>query len=163
MRLMKHDVHLSRIISWDIIKNRLPRSVSTIQWDGSFVSVYSKDNPNLLFNMVESECRILPNCRMTNEEFTHRDDVWNLQNEITKKKPLIHGDMNSANIFLYKNFEPKIDDFGLAREGPQRYYTRMKARFAIIYIFFFWGGGSNVFRSAELLEIKNYWKNFDQS
>ena len=86
MRLMKHDVHLSRIISWDIIKNRLPRSVSTIQWDGSFVSVYSKDNPNLLFNMVESECRILPNCRMTNEEFTHRDDVWNLQNEITKKK-----------------------------------------------------------------------------
>ena len=100
---------------------------------------------------------------MTNEEFTHRDDVWNLQNEITKKKPLIHGDMNSANIFLYKNFEPKIGDFGLAREGPQRYYTRMKARFSIIYILFFWGGGSNVFRSAELLEIKNYWKNFDQS
>lgn len=44
---------------WDI-KNRLPRSVTTIQWENTFVSVYSKDNPNLLFNMSGFECRILP-------------------------------------------------------------------------------------------------------
>ena len=66
---------------WDI-KNRLPRSVTTIQWESSFVSVYSKDNPNLLFNMGGFECRILPKCRTTHEEFTHRDGVWNLQNEV---------------------------------------------------------------------------------
>jgi len=41
MRLMKHDVNLGRAVFWDI-KNRLPRSVTTVEWDGSFVSVYSK-------------------------------------------------------------------------------------------------------------------------
>ena len=80
MRLMKHDVNLGRAVFWDI-KNRLPRSVTTLQWENSFVSVYSKDNPNLLFNMCGFECRILPKCRTTFEEFTHRDGVWNLQNE----------------------------------------------------------------------------------
>lgn len=59
MRLMKHDVNLGRAVFWDI-KNRLPRSLTTIQWENSFVSVYSKDNPNLLFNMGGFECRILP-------------------------------------------------------------------------------------------------------
>ena len=28
------------------------------------------------------ECRILPKCRTANEEFIHRDGVWNLQNEV---------------------------------------------------------------------------------
>jgi len=41
MRLMKHDVNLGRAVFWDI-KNRLPRSVTTIEWENSFVSVYSK-------------------------------------------------------------------------------------------------------------------------
>ena len=81
MRLMKHDVNLGRAVFWDI-KNRLPRSITTIQWEGSFVSVYSKDNPNLLFNMSGFECRILPKIRTAFEEFTHRDGVWNLQNEV---------------------------------------------------------------------------------
>lgn len=81
MRLMKHDVNLGRAVFWDM-KNRLPRSITTVQWEGSFVSVYSKDNPNLLFNMSGFECRILPKIRTTFEEFTHKDGVWNLQNEV---------------------------------------------------------------------------------
>lgn len=70
---------------WDI-KNRLPRSVTTVQWENSFVSVYSKDNPNLLFNMCGFECRILPKCRTSYEEFTHKDGVWNLQNEVRNEQ-----------------------------------------------------------------------------
>lgn len=66
MRLMKHDVNLGRAVFWDI-KNRLPRSVTTINWDESFTSVYSKDNPNLLFSLCGFECRILPKVRTSTE------------------------------------------------------------------------------------------------
>merc|ERR1712054_522489 len=85
MRLMKHDVNLGRAVFWDI-KNRLPRSVTTVQWTDTFASVYSKDNPNLLFNMCGFECRILPKIRMRQEGLTLRDGVWNLQNEATKER-----------------------------------------------------------------------------
>jgi len=84
MRLMKHDVNLGRATFWDI-KNRLPRSMTTIDWDNSFVSVYSKDNPNMLFNMCGFEVRIKPKCRMLQEQLAHKDGVWNLQNETTKE------------------------------------------------------------------------------
>jgi pre-mRNA-processing factor 8 len=85
MRLMKHDVNLGRALFWDL-KNRLPRSITTVEWEGSFVSVYSKDNPNLLFNMCGFEVRILPKIRAINEAFTNKDGVWNLQNESTKER-----------------------------------------------------------------------------
>jgi pre-mRNA-processing factor 8 len=85
MRLMKHDVNLGRAVFWDI-KNRLPRSVTTVEWEGSFVSVYSKDNPNLLFNMAGFEVRILPKMRTAHEEMANKDGVWNLQNEKTKER-----------------------------------------------------------------------------
>lgn len=85
MRLMKHDVNLGRAVFWDI-KNRLPRSITTLEWENSFVSVYSKDNPNLLFDMCGFEVRILPKVRTLNEEFVHKDGVWNLQNESTKER-----------------------------------------------------------------------------
>eukprot|EP00457_Paulinella_chromatophora_P000102 gb/GEZN01000102.1/.p1 GENE.gb/GEZN01000102.1/~~gb/GEZN01000102.1/.p1 ORF type:complete len:2329 (-),score=298.26 gb/GEZN01000102.1/:74-7060(-) len=88
MRLMKHDVNLGRAVFWDI-KNRLPRSVTTIDWEESFVSVYSKDNPNLLFNMCGFEVRIVPKIRMVREEFSLRDGTWNLQNENTKERTAV--------------------------------------------------------------------------
>eukprot|EP01116_Phalansterium_solitarium_P013287 TRINITY_DN3060_c0_g1_i1.p1 TRINITY_DN3060_c0_g1~~TRINITY_DN3060_c0_g1_i1.p1 ORF type:complete len:1968 (+),score=834.25 TRINITY_DN3060_c0_g1_i1:213-6116(+) len=98
MRLMKHDVNLGRSVFWDI-KNRLPRSMTTVEWEDSFVSVYSKDNPNLLFNMSGFEVRILPKLRTVHEEFVNKDGVWNLQNERTKER--------TAQAFL------RVDDAGL--------------------------------------------------
>lgn len=85
MRLMKHDVNLGRAVFWDI-KNRLPRSITTLEWDNGFVSVYSRDNPNLLFNMCGFEVRIMPKARMATEYFAQKDGVWNLQNEQTKER-----------------------------------------------------------------------------
>ena len=56
-----------------------------MEWEDSFVSVYSKDNPNLLFNMCGFEIRIKPKCRMHMETPVHKDGVWNLQNEASKE------------------------------------------------------------------------------
>lgn len=85
MRLMRHDVNLGRAVFWDF-KNRLPRSVTTIDWDDSFVSVYSRDNPNLLFSMCGFEVRILPKIRNQNDEFPVKDSVWSLVDNTTKER-----------------------------------------------------------------------------
>jgi len=85
MRLMKHDVNLGRATFWEM-KNRLPRSVTSLEWDNSFVSVYSKDNPNLLMDMFGFEIRILPKCRAAGGVLVARDGVWALQNEVTKER-----------------------------------------------------------------------------
>eukprot|EP01083_Nonionella_stella_P133277 405152_1 len=104
MRLMKHDVNLGRAVFWDI-KNRLPRSITTVQWDDSFVCVYSKDNPNLLFDMCGFEVRIVPTCRdLALGQSTVA--AWELQNESTKER--------TANAFLrveveaMKTFENRV-------------------------------------------------------
>ena len=64
-------VNLGRAVFWDL-KNRLPRSVTTMEWDNAFVSVYSRDNPNLLFSMCGFEVRILPKARMSSEGFANK-------------------------------------------------------------------------------------------
>ncbi|KAI4134618.1 MAG: hypothetical protein LQ347_001371 [Umbilicaria vellea] len=85
MRLMRHDVNLGRAVFWDL-KNRLPRSITTIEWDDTFASVYSRDNPNLLFSMCGFEVRILPKVRNLNEEFPVKDSVWSLVDNTTKER-----------------------------------------------------------------------------
>jgi len=85
MRLVRRDVLLGRATFWDI-KNRLPRALTTITWDTSLVSVYSRDNPNLLFSMVGFEVRIVPKVRTLHEDFSLKESVWNLTNELTKER-----------------------------------------------------------------------------
>ncbi|KAJ3496918.1 hypothetical protein NMY22_g19752 [Coprinellus aureogranulatus] len=86
MRLIKHDVNLGRAVFWNV-KQSLPRSLTTIEWEDTFVSVYSKDNPQLLFSMCGFEVRILPKIRTTSgEQFSLKDAVWNLTNEQTKER-----------------------------------------------------------------------------
>ena len=85
MRLMRHDVNLGRAVFWDL-KNRLPRSITTIEWDDTFASVYSRDNPNLLFSMSGFEVRTLPKCRNQNDEFPVKDSVWSLVDNTSKER-----------------------------------------------------------------------------
>ena len=85
MRLIKHDVNLARALFWTL-KNRLPPAITTLEWNESFVSVYSRDNPNLLFNMAAFDVRILPKSRATAEAFSVSDGCWPLQNEMTKER-----------------------------------------------------------------------------
>ena len=81
MRLNKHDVNLGRAVFWDV-KNRLPPALTTVEWEDTFVSVYSRDNPQLLFSMCGFEVRILPKSRtMSGEQFSLKDAVWHLRNE----------------------------------------------------------------------------------
>ncbi|KAG1726357.1 uncharacterized protein EDB91DRAFT_1086808 [Suillus paluster] len=45
------------------IKNSLPHSLMTIEWEDTFASIYLKDNPQLLFSICRFEILILPKIR----------------------------------------------------------------------------------------------------
>ena len=84
MRLIKFDVNLGRAAFWEV-NNRLLQSVASLEWENSFVSVYSKNNPSLLFNMCGFEVRVLPKCRAAPDQFALKDGAWKLQNERSKE------------------------------------------------------------------------------
>ncbi|CCK70335.1 U4/U6-U5 snRNP complex subunit PRP8 KNAG_0E00670 [Huiozyma naganishii CBS 8797] len=84
MRLMRQDVNLGRATFWEI-EGRVPNSLTAITWENTFVSVYSKNNPNLLFEMCGFEVRLLP--RFRGDEVLSTDEgVWDLVDENTKQR-----------------------------------------------------------------------------
>lgn len=87
MRLMRHDVNLGRAIHWEL-SGRIPNSLTSLDWEDTFVSVYSQDNPNLLFGMCGFEIRILPKIRSSEEVSSSlsTDGVWDLVNQSTKER-----------------------------------------------------------------------------
>ncbi|KAH9262816.1 pre-mRNA-processing-splicing factor 8 [Batrachochytrium salamandrivorans] len=96
MRLFKQDVNFGRACFWEL-KNRLPRSLTTISFPDSFVSVYSRNNPNLLFSMCGFEIRMKPRQSVytlnpkltTTTTMEFQDEVegaWSFQNDITKER-----------------------------------------------------------------------------
>ena len=84
MRLVRHDVNLGRAIFWEM-RSRLPNAFASLEWNDSFISVYSRQNPNLLFCLGEFEVVILPKARST-ESFTLQEGVWSLVRSDTKEK-----------------------------------------------------------------------------
>lgn len=82
MRLFLSDVNLARAVLWEF-RGRLPPSLATIEDRNSFVSVYSKDNPNLLFEMCGFSIRMLPVSR-TEDDILENESMWSLRNYTTK-------------------------------------------------------------------------------
>lgn len=83
MRLMRSDVNLGRAVFWEIA-SRIPPSITTLLWEQTYASVYSKNNPNLLFSMCGFEVRILPKIRA--KELSSSEGVWDLVNQRTKER-----------------------------------------------------------------------------
>ncbi|OHT05186.1 Pre-mRNA-processing-splicing factor 8 [Tritrichomonas foetus] len=103
MRLVKHDVNLGRAVFW-LMQNQVPRSIVTLDWDSTFASVYSKDNPNLLFYMCGFEVRILPKCRMEREDFTPMEGTWILQDMRTQERTgYVFLRVSEKSILYFKN------------------------------------------------------------
>ncbi|CCC69721.1 hypothetical protein NCAS_0D01400 [Naumovozyma castellii] len=84
MRLMRQDVNLGRAVFWEV-QSRVPSSLIVMDWSNSFASVYSKNNPNLLFTMCGFEVRILPKQRM-DEVISTDEGVWDLIDETSKQR-----------------------------------------------------------------------------
>ncbi|KAH3674624.1 hypothetical protein WICMUC_003170 [Wickerhamomyces mucosus] len=84
MRLMRQDVNLGRAVFWEI-QGRVPRALARIEWEETLSSVYSKDNPNLLFTMCGFEIRILPKSRMS-EVTSSTEGIWDLVDNDTKQR-----------------------------------------------------------------------------
>ncbi|CCW68908.1 unnamed protein product [Phytomonas sp. Hart1] len=82
MRLFLNDVNLARAVLWEF-SGRLPPALAEITDEKSFVSVYSKDNPNLLCDIAGFSIRLLPVAR-TETEVLENESMWSLRNHTTK-------------------------------------------------------------------------------
>lgn len=84
MRLIRQDIHLGKAVFWEI-EGRLPSSLVKLNWESSFLSVYSKNNPNLLFTLCGFEVCITPKSRL--DELNSSDEgVWDLVDSKTQQR-----------------------------------------------------------------------------
>ncbi|EDO19221.1 hypothetical protein Kpol_1050p81 [Vanderwaltozyma polyspora DSM 70294] len=147
MRLMRQDVQLGRAVFWEI-QGRVPASLVNINWENSFVSVYGKDNPNLLLSMCGFEVRILPRSR-TNDVLSTDEGVWDLMNDNTKQR--------TAKAFLkvseeeIKKFESTIR--GLLMSAGSTTFTKIAAKWNTSLIALFTYFREAIVATEPLLDI----------
>ncbi|KAL3228560.1 Pre-mRNA-splicing factor 8 [Nakaseomyces bracarensis] len=131
MRLIRQDVHLGKALFWEI-EGRVPPSLAKANWDSSFVSVYSKNNPNLLFTLCGFEVCITPRSRL--DELTSNDEgVWDLVDAKTQQR--------TAKAFL-KVSKESVDHFegtirGILMAAGSTTFTKIAAKWntALIALF----------------------------
>ena len=84
MRLLSHDVCLGRS-TFDFVKKRIPVSLASITLENTYISVYSRDNPQLQFSMNGFEVCIRPRARMLDPAIVPEDqNIWSLIDHISK-------------------------------------------------------------------------------
>ncbi|KAM9926670.1 hypothetical protein OXX59_003057 [Metschnikowia pulcherrima] len=84
MKLMRADVNLGKAVFWEL-SGRVPSSFTEMKWSDTYASVYSPENPNLLFSLCGFEVRILPKCRVS-EDTSSQEGVWDLVDQRTKAR-----------------------------------------------------------------------------
>ncbi|XP_035215720.1 protein STRUBBELIG-RECEPTOR FAMILY 6-like isoform X2 [Stegodyphus dumicola] len=77
------------------------------EWKGTSVAI-KRLTPNKTAPLTWSQRSHIAECITKGLNYLHT----------TPGKPLVHGDIKSANILLDANMDAKIGDFGLTREGP---------------------------------------------
>ena len=147
MRLMRDDVNLGRAVFWEI-EGHVPKSIVNMSWDESFVSVYSKNNPNLLFSICGFEIRILPKTR-TEEVMTINESAWDLVDESSK--------LRTAKAYLkvsdeeVKKFESRIR--GIIMSAGNGAFTKVAAKWNTTVIGLFTYFREAILTTDALLDI----------
>lgn len=83
MRLFLTDVNLARAVQWDF-QSRIPLSLISWEVNRCQSSVYSRENPNLLFDVCGFSIRILPVCRTT-EDILESENMWQLHHATARE------------------------------------------------------------------------------
>ncbi|AMD21189.1 HEL091Wp [Eremothecium sinecaudum] len=147
MRLIRQDVNLGRAVFWEVV-NRVPPSFANISWENTFSSVYSKNNPNLLFTMCGFEVRILPKIRME-EIVSSAESVWDLTNKVTMER--------TAKAYL-KVSDSEIDEFesrirGIMLSSGSTTFTKIASKWNTALIGLFTYFREAVVASDRLLDV----------
>lgn len=83
---------ISASLSFGIWSGVLPMALTTVEWVDPFVSVYSQDNPQLLFSMCGFEIRILPKIRtMSGEQYSSNGPVCVMKRPMNGKRSACPG------------------------------------------------------------------------
>ena len=131
MRLLRSDVNLGRAVFWEI-ESRLPVSITSVKWEKTLSSVYSKNNPNLLLTMCGFEIRITPKVRIPGGN-SSGESVWDLIDNKTKER--------TAKAFLrvsedeVKKFESKIAVLLMSAGSPTFTKVASKWNLALVALF----------------------------
>uniref|UniRef100_A0A6M2DKU2 non-specific serine/threonine protein kinase n=1 Tax=Xenopsylla cheopis TaxID=163159 RepID=A0A6M2DKU2_XENCH len=111
----RHDNILS-LYGYSMDEGREPCLVYQYMSGGSLERNFQRSRQNLQSALIWQQRKNIARGTARGLQFLH---TYN------KEKPLIHGDIKSANILLDQCNEPRIGDFGLAREGPHTDYMKV--------------------------------------
>ncbi|KAI6102476.1 hypothetical protein EDD17DRAFT_1776489 [Pisolithus thermaeus] len=113
------------ILAFWSVRHGLPRSLTTIKWEDTFISIYSRENGGF-------KVQILLNIRtLGREQFSLKDAVWNFTNEQTKEcimttQAFLHVSDDNEGIQQFSNSSSRIvNKWNTASIGLIMYYCEV--------------------------------------